>query len=82
MRGIKVGNLMIFRKSQICLICNIISNNNGEPACIVGIDAQSRIHKGTAQEWSCIIGKSEELRKFGDNILDNILHQREIKAKI
>lgn len=81
MRGIKVGNFMMYRKSYICLICNIISNNKDTPACIVGIDGENRIHKGPAEEWTSIIGKGEALYKFGDNVLGNILRLRGTKAK-
>ncbi len=81
MRGIKVGNFLMYRNSYICLICNIISNSNNIPACIVGIDGENRIHKGPAEEWSCILGNKEALHKFSDTVLDNILRIRGGNAK-
>lgn len=76
-----MGNFMMYRNSHICLICNIISNSKDAPASIVGIDGENRIHSGPAEDWSCIIGSGEALRRFGDNVLDNILRLRGIKAK-
>lgn len=81
MRGIKVGNFLMYRNSQICLVREINSTDNGAPACIVGVDSNNNICKGTAAEWSSVIGKANQLRNFSDNVLDNIIRLKRVKAK-
>ncbi len=81
MRGIKVGNFLMYRNSQICLVREIISTDNGAPACIVGIDSNNNICKGPATEWTSVIGKADRLRSFSDKVLDNIIRLKRVKAK-
>ena len=81
MRGIKVGNFLMYRNSQVCLVCNITSNGNNAPASITGIDSNNMLHEGPVSDWSSVIGKADELLKFGDDVFKNILQSKEVKAK-
>lgn len=81
MRGIKAGNFLMYRNSQVCLICNITSNGSDAPASITGIDSNNQVHEGPVSDWSSVIGKTEEMLKFSDNVFRNILQGKEVKAK-
>ena len=80
MRGIKTGNFLMYRNSQICLICNITSNGANVPISIMGIDCNNQMHEGPISDWSTIIGKSEHLKEFSDSVFNNILQGKEIKS--
>ena len=77
MRGIKVGNLLMYRNSYICLISRIISNGENSPAVIVGIDSNLQRHEGSIGEWSTVIGRREELGRFCSCVSDKILQGKE-----
>ncbi len=81
MRGIKVGNFLMYRNSQVCLICSITSNGSDAPTSIKGIDSNNMIHEGPVSDWSSVIGHTEAMLKFGDNVFKNILQNKEAKAK-
>ena len=81
MRGIKVGNFLMYRNSQVCLICNITSNGANAPASITGIDSSSQLHEGPVSDWSTVIGKGDALHQFGNDVFRNILQSKEAKAK-
>lgn len=80
MRGIKTGNFLMYRNSQICLICNITSNGSNAPVSIMGIDCNNQMHEGPVSDWSTIIGKSEQLQKFSDSVFNNILQGKQTKC--
>ncbi len=79
MRGIKVGNIAVFRKSSVCIICNII--NSSPHLIIVGKDSGNRVHEGTPESWYTILGKKDELKSFEDKIFDNIITYRDTCRK-
>ena len=80
MRGIKVGNFLMYRKSQVCVICNIISDGR-TATCIMGVDSKNRVYQGPASDWSSIIGREKELLEFRDSVFNNILHSKQVKIK-
>lgn len=79
MRGIKAGNFLMYRNSQVCVICKITSNGNNTPTCITGMDCKRQLHQGPPGDWSPIMGKQDELLKFSDGILGGILKERGAK---
>lgn len=79
MRGIKVGNIAVFRKTSVCIVCDII--NSSPHFTIVGVDSSNRIHRGTPDNWKTILGKREKLRSFEDKIFDNIITHRDTNLK-
>lgn len=79
MRGIKTGNFLMYRNSQVCVICKITSNGNNTPTCITGMDSNRQLHQGPAGDWSPIMGRHEELLKFSDGMLGGILQKRGAK---
>jgi len=80
MRGIKVGNFLMFRNAHICLICNIISNGDNTPAIIIGIDSNLKKYEGRSDDWSTIIGKGEELKEFSNAVFDKIIKVKQAKG--
>ncbi len=81
MKGIKVGNFLMYRNSLVCLICNITSNGNDAPTSITGIDSNNLLHEGPVSDWSSVIGHTDAMLRFGDNVFRNILQSKEAKAK-
>ena len=79
MRGIKAGNFLMYRNSQVCVICSITSNGNDTPTCITGMDSKRQLHQGPVGDWSSIMGREDELLKFSNGMLDEILLRRESK---
>ena len=80
MRGIKVGNFLMFRNSHICLICNIVSNGDNTPAIIMGIDSNLKKYEGTPDDWSTVIGKGEELKEFSNAVLNKNIKGKQSKG--
>lgn len=70
---------MMFRNLHICVVCSIRSNGKNTPACITGIDSSRQLHSGPASDWSPIMGKADQLRKFSDRILEGRIHAGESK---
>lgn len=81
MKGIKVGNFLLYRNSQVCLICNITSNGSDAPTRITGIDSNNMLREGPVSDWSSVIGHTDAMLKFGDDVFKNILQGKEAKAK-
>ncbi len=79
MRGIKVGNIAVFRKTSVCIISEVIRSVT--PHIIVGIDCNNNIHEGTPDNWKTILGKNDKLKSFEEEIFDNIISSREIDTK-
>ena len=79
MRGIKVGNILVFRGSAVCIISNIVQEN-GENI-IIGIDSYNHEHRGPAEEWSPVIRFKEKLRQFEEKIFNNIVVHKGTEAR-
>lgn len=75
MRGIKVGNILIFRKNAVCIISSVIKD--GKKTSIVGIDCNNFSYEGTPDNWGTILHKQAELRKFEDVVFNNIISSRQ-----
>lgn len=74
MKGIKVGNILMFRKCAVCIVCGI--KKMGNSSCIIGVDSSNTIHEGTPDNWEPILHKMDKLKHFEDNILSNIVSSR------
>ena len=81
MRGIKVGNFLLYRNSLVCLVSGISSAENNSPVYITGIDSKREVHTAPSGEWSSIMGRTNELQKFGDDVFNNFLQEKQAKAK-
>lgn len=75
MRGIKVGNMLVFRGSAVCIINDIIRENDSE--IIVGTDCDNMEHRGPINEWESIFLHKDKLLLFEEKIFNNILACRE-----
>jgi len=75
MRGIKVGNILMFRKFVVCIVCEVIREDRH--VLIIGRDSNNTIHEGTPDKWESILHKKMELKLFEDNILNNIISSRQ-----
>ena len=75
MRGIKVGNMLVFRSSAVCIINEIIKD--GETEIIVGTDCTNVEHRGPIEDWKPVIRFKEKLLLFEDKIFSNIISGRE-----
>ena len=78
-RGIKVGNILVFRSSAVCIISNI-EQENGEKI-IIGTDSCNREYRGPAEEWSSVIHFKEKLRQFEEKIFNNIVVNKGSEAR-
>ena len=72
MRGIKIGNILVFRNSAVCIVSNIIQENG---------DSCNREHRGPAEEWSSVIHFKEKLRQFEEKIFNNIVVHKGSEAR-
>ena len=79
MRGIKIGNILVFRNSAVCIVSNIIEEN-GENI-VIGTDSCNREHRGPAEEWSSVIHFKEKLRQFEEKIVNNIVVHKGAEAR-
>ncbi len=75
MRGIKVGNMLVFRGSAVCIINEIIKV--GEEVIIAGTDCNNIGHKGTIEDWEPIFLHKDKLLLFEEKIFNNIISSRE-----
>lgn len=62
---------MMYRKSEICVVCSISSDGKNSPVCITGIDSRNRLHTGPAGEWSSVMGSRESIAGFYMNTASN-----------
>lgn len=74
MRGIKIGNILMFRKLAVCIVCEIKSK--GRHSSVVGIDSNNTIYEGSPDNWETILHKKEKLKLFEETILNNIVSSR------
>lgn len=74
MRGIKVGNILMYHKHTVCIVSEIIKG--GIHPVIIGIDSNNVRYKGTPEHWDTVIHKQEKLKHFEDTIFNNILSSR------
>ena len=79
MKGIKVGNILVFRGSTVCIISNIVHENDEN--IIIGIDSCNREHRGPAEEWCPVIQFKEKLRQFEEKIFNNIVVHKGTEAR-
>ena len=75
MRGIKVGNMLVFRNSAVCIINEIIKE--GETEIVVGTDRNNIEHRGPREDWKSVIRFKEKLLLFEDKLFSNIITYRE-----
>ena len=75
MRGIKVGNMLVFRNSAVCIINEIIKE--GETEIVVGTDSNNIEHRGPREDWKSVIRFKEKLLLFEDKLFSNIITCRE-----
>ena len=79
MRGIKVGNILVFRNCAVCIVSNIIKEEQGH--VIVGTDSNNKEFRGPFTDWESIIHYKEKLLVFEDKIFNNIIAHREVEAR-
>ena len=70
MRGIKVGNMLVFRNSAVCIINEIIKENGTE--ILVGTDYNNIEYRGPVEDWKTVIRFKEKLLLFEEKIFSNI----------
>ena len=70
MRGIKVGNMLVFRNSAVCIINEIIKENGTE--ILVGTDYNNIEYRGPVEDWKSVIRFKEKLLLFEEKIFSNI----------
>lgn len=75
MRGVKVGNMLVFRNSAVCIINEIIKEGGTE--ILVGTDCNNIEHRGPIEDWKTVIRFKEKLLLFEDKIFSNIISGRE-----
>ena len=75
MRGIKVGNMLVFRNSAVCIINEIIKEEGSE--IFVGTDCNNIEHRGPLEDWKPVMRFKEKLLLFEDKIFNNIISARE-----
>ena len=75
MRGIKVGNMLVFRNSAVCIINEIIKEEGTE--IFVGTDCNNIEHRGPEGDWESIMKYKEKLLLFEDEIFKNLINCRE-----
>ena len=71
MRGIKVGNMLVFRNSAVCIINEIIKEEGNE--ILVGTDCNNVEHRGPKEDWKSVMGFKDKLLLFEDKIFCNIV---------
>ena len=79
MRGIKVGNILFYRNYAVCIVSEVIQED--EVCVIVGTDSSNTEFRGPYSDWQSIIHNKEKLQAFEDKIFSNIIAHREIEAR-
>ena len=79
MRGIKVGNILIYRNCAVCIVSNILREDTGY--IIIGTDSGNTEFRGPLSDWKSIIHYKDKLRHFEDKIFNNIISHREFEAR-
>lgn len=74
MRGIKVGNMLVFRNSAVCIINEIIKEEGNE--ILVGTDCNNVEHRGPKEDWKSVMRFKDKLLLFEDKIFCNIVGGR------
>lgn len=74
MRGIKVGNMLVFRNSAVCIINEIIKEEGNE--ILVGTDCNNVEHRGPEEDWKSVMRFKDKLLLFEDKIFCNIVGSR------